>query len=79
VSFELTFNDLNYVTNTSFKFTYYYDVQLNILEPTQVSLFAGRNNVLIDLYGWGFINSTDLKVRVSGDIINATYIDKTHL
>jgi hypothetical protein len=44
-----------------------------------VSLFAGRNKILIDLYGWGFLNSTSLKVRVNQDIINAEFIDKTHL
>ena len=33
VSFELTFNDMNYITKTGKTFTYYYDSQINLVEP----------------------------------------------
>ena len=33
LSFELAFADLNYITKTGFKFTYYNDLQINTVEP----------------------------------------------
>jgi hypothetical protein len=79
VPFELTFNNLNFFTTTGFKFTYYQDIQINFIEPTYVSMFAGRNGVLVDIYGWGFMNTQDLKVRLNGNVQSAIYIDSTHL
>ena len=79
VPFELTFNDNNYNTSSGLTFSYYKDVQINIIEPTWVSMFAGRNKVLIDIYGWGFMNTPDLRVRINGVVLPAIYIDHTHL
>jgi len=79
VSFELTFNNLNYNTSTGLTFSYYKDLQINIIEPLWVSMFAGRNKVLIDLYGWGFMDTPELRVRINGVVLPAKFIDHTHL
>ena len=79
VPFELTFNNLNYNTSTGLTFSYYKDLQINIIEPTWVSMFAGRNRVMIDIYGWGFMNTPELRVRLNGVVVSATFIDHTHL
>jgi hypothetical protein len=79
VPFELTFNNLNYNTSTGLTFSYYKDLQINLIEPTWVSMFAGRNRVMIDIYGWGFMNTPELRVRLNGDVLSATFIDHTHL
>ncbi len=51
LQFELTFNDYNYNTTTGIKFSYYYDIQINDVQPQYISLDAGRNKVLMDIYG----------------------------
>lgn len=43
VPFELTFNELNYNTSSGLTFTYYNDLQINLIEPTWVSMYAGTN------------------------------------
>lgn len=40
---------------------------------------AGRNKVLMDVYGWGFMNTPELRVRVDNKIIIPIFIDSKHL
>jgi len=42
-------------------------------------MFAGRNKVLVDIYGWGFMNTPELRVRLNGIVLPAKFIDHTHL
>ena len=79
LSFELTFNNITYVTKTGFNFSYYNDLQINTILPEYVSMYAGRNRVLFDVYGWGYMNTPELRVRVNNQIVTPTFIDSTHL
>lgn len=64
LSFELTFSNFNYETSNGLTFSYYDDLQINSVFPTYISLDAKTNSVLIDIYGWGFLNTSSLSVRV---------------
>ena len=79
LSFELTFNDNNYITNTGLTFSYYNDIQINTILPDYLSIDAGRNKVLLDIYGLGFMNTSELSVRVVNNIIKPIFISNTHL
>ena len=80
LTFQLTFNSNSFTTSSNITFTYYNDVQMNAMSPEYVSIYAGTNNVTVDLYGLGFINSSLLSVRVDNQIIyNVTYISSKHL
>jgi hypothetical protein len=79
LSFELTFNDINYITKTGLKFSYYNDLQVNTVLPQYISMYAGRNKVLIDVYGWGYMSTPELRVRVNNIVITPNFIDSTHL
>ena len=70
-SFELEFNDFVYQTNTGLSYSYYNDVQINYLEPAYISMDAGTNKVIVTIhgYGFGFMNTTTLLVRVNDNLI----------
>jgi hypothetical protein len=79
VSFELTFEDGAYTTKTNLTFSYYNDVQTNIVLPQYISIYAGTNAVLVDVYGWGFLNNSRLSVRVANQIVPAQYLSYSHI
>ena len=58
VSFELLFNEDVYETNTGLAYAYYNDIQINEVEPAWISMYAGENQVKVEIRGNGFINTT---------------------
>ena len=80
MNFEVSFSGGVHETTDGNYFTYYNDLSVNDVQPRPLSMYAGTNNVQLDIYGNFFINSADLRVRIDDTVISAiTYISDTHL
>lgn len=58
LNFELSFStEKVYSTSTGLSFTYYNDIQINSVDPSYISMYAGTNGVIITINGNGFMNT----------------------